>query len=196
MMPDHEAPSEIDFEEAYRTSPPWDVGHPQPAVVELAPAVTGPILDVGCGSGENALEFAKHGHEVVAVDSSGAAIRLAREKAADRGVDVEFVVADAHNLVTLGRRFATVVDSALFHVITARARYADELARVIEPDGTLVLLEISDAADIPYPKVSRSEIRSTFSPPDWIVETVSPSTFDTHLGTFPAWLAFVRRSGG
>jgi hypothetical protein len=54
------APSGFDpgfFDAAYRGTPPWEVGHPQPALVELAEAgaFTGRVLDVGCGTGEHAL---------------------------------------------------------------------------------------------------------------------------------------------
>ena len=193
LMPDPESTPEVDFDAAYRTIPPWEIGRPQPALIELAPSMVGPVLDVGCGTGENALELARHGHEVAGVDSSRDAIEQARAKAAARGVDVDFQVGDAHDLAALGRRFPTVLDSALLHVITERERYAEQLTHVIESGGRLVLLEISDAAAIPYPKISQSEIRRVFTAPVWEIEQLSTSRFETHLGTFPAWLGVVRR---
>lgn len=190
-MPESEIPH-VDFEEAYRTIPPWEIGRPQPAIAELAGSLVGPILDVGCGSGENAFELAAHGHHVVAVDSSPGAIDQARAKAAERKLDVEFLVADAHALTELGRRFRTVVDSGLLHVIGERQHYAAQLAGVTASGGRLVLLEISDAAQIPYPKISELAIREVIASPAWEIETLRESSFETHLGTFPAWLAIAR----
>lgn len=197
MEPSEPDPPAVDFEAAYREVPPWEIGRPQPAIASLvvAAAVVGPVLDVGCGTGENALELARSGLEVVAVDSSPAAIAVARSKAAERSLDVEFVVADAYDL-SLGRRFATVLDSALLHVIGDRRRYSERLASVMEPDGRLVLLEISDDAPIPYPKISEASIRDAFAPPLWEIDSVSKVHFDTLLGRFPAWLVLITRTAG
>ena len=63
---------------------PWDTGTPDPMLVELieARAITlGRALDVGCGSGTNAIYLAEHGFEVVGVDISPVAIENARAKA-------------------------------------------------------------------------------------------------------------------
>jgi len=38
-------------------TPPWDIGGPQPEVVRLE--IDGPLLDAGCGSGDNAIEIAR-----------------------------------------------------------------------------------------------------------------------------------------
>ena len=186
-------PPEVDFESAYRQLPPWEIGAAQPVIAQMAAegSLVGPVLDVGCGTGENALELARHGLEVVAVDFASRAIQLARAKATDRSLPVEFVVADAHQLEALGRRFPTVVDSALLHVIDDKPGYADQLAAVIQPDGRLILLEISDEADIPYPKISEAQIRTTFSPPRWLIQSLDTVTYQTHYGPFPAWLGMV-----
>ena len=95
------------FEEAYKGTPPWDIGRAQPAFERVADAglVTGPVLDAGCGTGENALFFAARGFEAVGVDAVEAAIAAARAKAAARGLTAEFLVHDALALGELGRRF-------------------------------------------------------------------------------------------
>jgi hypothetical protein len=51
------------FEEAYRSRPPWDIDGPQPQFARLLGAglIQGRVLDVGCGTGENALFFASQG---------------------------------------------------------------------------------------------------------------------------------------
>ena len=92
-------------------TPPWDIGGPQPEVVRLE--FDGPLLDAGCGSGDNAIEIARRGIEVVGVDVASTAIRQAQAKAA--GLPVTFVVADALQLHRLGRTFPSVLDCGLFH---------------------------------------------------------------------------------
>ncbi len=52
-MPD-ESPGKQRFQQAYASRAPWDIGRPQPAFVLAADRIDGSILDVGCGTGENA----------------------------------------------------------------------------------------------------------------------------------------------
>jgi SAM-dependent methyltransferase len=78
-------------------APPWDIGRPQPAIVlAAAGGFAGPVLDAGTGTGENALHVAMLGLPVLGVDLAEAALAIARAKADRRGVDAEFVAADAH----------------------------------------------------------------------------------------------------
>jgi SAM-dependent methyltransferase len=53
------------FQAAYEGKPSWDLGRPQPALVEVADQITGVVLDAGCGTGDNALFFAQRGQSVV-----------------------------------------------------------------------------------------------------------------------------------
>ena len=54
----------------------------------------GRALDVACGAGRNALRLAEAGHQVEAVDISSSAINMARAEAEDRGLEVNWTVAD------------------------------------------------------------------------------------------------------
>jgi len=84
------------------------------------------VLDAGCGTGENALHVASLGLSVLGFDVAETALAIARQKATDRGIEVEFATADAFHLERLGRRFQTVLDCGLFHNLrrqrTARIR--------------------------------------------------------------------------
>ncbi len=53
------------------------------------------ILDIGCGTGRHAIELATRGYRVTGLDLSEGQLRLAREKAANAGVDVDFQRRDA-----------------------------------------------------------------------------------------------------
>jgi len=68
-------------------------------------AFAGAVLDVGCGTGENALQIASLGLQVLGVDVAETALSIARAKAAARGLDAEFVVADVLHLDRLGQVF-------------------------------------------------------------------------------------------
>lgn len=71
---------------------------------------SGAVLDAGCGTGENALHVASLGLSVLGVDVAETALAIARQKADDRGPEVEFAAADAFQLERLWRRSATVLD--------------------------------------------------------------------------------------
>ena len=80
------------------------------------------------------------------VDVAETALAIAREKAHDRGIEVEFAAADAFQLDRLGRTFTTVLDCGLFHTFDAdeRTRYVASLASVTQHGGTLYVLCFSD----------------------------------------------------
>lgn len=181
---------------------PWDIGRPQPAVVELARAqeLTGPVLDAGCGTGENALYLAAQGLDVLGVDVAETAIKEARRKAAERGVEAGFQVADALQLGKLGRTFPTVLDCALFHTFDddERAPYADSVAAVTARAGTLYLLCFSDRqpGDWGPRRVTQEELRATFARErGWAVRSIAPARLETILDTdvVQAWFATIDR---
>jgi len=199
----HERLSGVPWDASYQEGPaPWDVGRPQPAVVRLAAegGFAGAVLDVGCGTGENALHLASLGLPVLGVDVAGTALAIARAKADDRGIEVEFAAADALQLQRLGRTFATVLDCGLFHTFDGdeRQRYAASLASVTEHTGTLYVLCFSDAGPDtgPHP-VSREELRAAFTPGDgWNVAAIEPDRVQTRYHDddgAPAWCATIER---
>lgn len=200
----HERQAGQPWDASYRGGPaPWDIGAPQPAIVRLADqgAFAGAVLDAGCGTGENALHVASVGLPVLGVDVAETAVSMAREKAAARGLDADFVVADALHLDRLGRVFDTVLDSALFHTFDGGERrdYVASLASATTPGGNLYVLCFSDAGPAetcgPHP-VSREELTAPFNGSgDWSVISVGPERLQTrfHAHGAPAWLAKITR---
>jgi len=181
---------------------PWDIGGPQPAVVRLASAggIAGTVLDAGCGTGENALFVASLGLSVLGVDVAETALAIAREKAAGRGVEVEFAAADALQLERLARKFRTVLDCGLFHTfddLDERRRYAASLASATEHGGTLYVLCFSDEGPDTGPHPIRQEkLRGVFKPSSgWNITSIEAERIETrmHLNGAPAWFATIKR---
>lgn len=193
------------WDQSYRHGrPPWDIGLPQPVFVRLADAgeMSAPALDCGCGTGEHALMLAARGIEAVGVDIAPTAIARARQKAAERGLTVDFAVGNVLDLRSLGRTFATVIDSGVFHTMSDedRPRYVASLARVVRPGGVLHLMCFSDREPDGYGprRVSQAELRAAFAQ-DWTVERIEAATFevrdDSPTPPARAWLARIVRAG-
>lgn len=176
-------------------TPPWEIGRPQSAVVELARAgkIKGRVLDLGCGTGENALLLAAEGCKVVGVDSARTAIAAAQRKAGARSLAVEFLVHDALSVSALAARFDVVLDSGFFHTLSdeQRVTYREELANVMSLGGSLFVLCMSDQEpDWGGPRrVREAELRDTFKAP-FFVESVAPSRYELvrEQGAAQAWL--------
>lgn len=189
------------FEEAYRQgTPPWDIGRPQPEVVRLAEEgeIVGDVLDVGCGTGENALYLAGRGHAVVGVDASPLAVERARAKAVARGLPAAFLAADALDLGRIRRRFETVLDCGLFHVLAPeeRRQYAHSLCEVLSPGGTLHVLCFSDE-EPPGPgphRITEADLGDAFRS-IFAMTGLRPGRFESlvHEGGAKAWVATLVR---
>jgi SAM-dependent methyltransferase len=167
-------PASIDLlNSAYRDTPPWDIGEPQPALLalldEYPPA--GPVLDVGCGTGELTIALARRGLTILGVDLAEAAIAQARAKATAAAPEVgrtaAFSVGDALHPTLLPGPFGAVVDSGSFRLFgpPERERFVQELAATLAPGGRYYLLGF--AFDSPMPNAPRQvredELRTLFA---------------------------------
>ncbi len=167
--------------------------------MEKAGEIKGSVLDVGCGTGENALFLAESGHEVWGIDSSPVAIRKARLKSKERGVRVKFLAHDALRLSDLNQRFNSAIDSGLFHVFDdgERSLFERSLALTILPGGTYFMMCFSDKEPSGWGgprRVTQREIRDSFRS-GWKVNYIKEARFETNLhGTGGmAWLSSITR---
>jgi cyclopropane fatty-acyl-phospholipid synthase-like methyltransferase len=191
------------FDEAYREgSPPWDIGRAQPALVRLVDAgrITGRVIDIGCGTGENALYFAGAGLEVVGVDGSPEAIRQARDKVRQCEVSIRFDIADVLDLHAYRQSFNTATDSGVFHVFgdDDRPRYAHSVRDVLRPGGSLFLMCFSELqpGDWGPRRVTQAELRETFND-GWHIDSIEAAHFAVRLDAasqIEAWLAVMTRA--
>ncbi len=188
------------FNAVYEGTPPWDIGHPQREFVQLEEAdeIKGSVLDVGCGTGENALYLASRGHEVWGVDFTPRAIEKARDKAVEHHLNVTFLVGDALQLGSLGRDFDTVIDSGLFHTLSDEERplFASSLADVLRRGGMYFMLCFSELEPGSYGprRVTQAEIRETFTH-GWHIKYIRSAYMESrrHLEGIHAWLASITK---
>jgi SAM-dependent methyltransferase len=191
-----------DFETSYQTStPPWDIGRPQSAFVRLLETgeIRGQVLDIGCGTGEHALMAAAAGLSASGIDAAPTAIRLAREKAVERGLEVRFDVADALDLSGFGTSFDSVLDCGLFHVFddNDRALFVASIGAVVVPGGRYFMLCFSDRqpGDWGPRRVGQDELRRSFAD-GWRVDDIEETVLEITISPegAQAWLAsFTRR---
>lgn len=161
------------FNFVYSDIPPWDIGGPQPAMSELIERYppAGPILDVGCGSGDLAIFMAQLGHQVIGIDFVETAIHRARQKASSLPPEtasyLDFQVANALKPSLLQRQFGSVVDSGFYHLFDPDecGQFVDELAQVLLPGGRYYLHAFAIEFSIPnLPRqVSAEEIQARFT---------------------------------
>ena len=177
------------FNEMYEGTPPWDIGRPQPMLVRLVEDGAlrgGPVLDVGCGTGENSLFLAAKGFDVTGVDSAPRAIAKAKRKARDRKLKASFLVHDAFALAALKKRFGSVIDSGLFHVFgnRERVRFRNQLYAVMRPGGTYFMMCMSEKEPAEWDgprRVTRPEVRAAFALPKFRVRSIAEVRFATNM---------------
>lgn len=121
---------------------PWDTGEPAPELVayfQILDKAPARALEIGCGTGTNAIWMAKQGSNVIATDVSQQAIATAREKAKKADVNgVQFVIEDIleKNAVPLGS-VDFVFDRGVYHVmdVNARSVFTQRVAEALADGG-------------------------------------------------------------
>jgi methyl halide transferase len=108
-----------DWEERYREgTTPWDSGIPSKELQRVLAEQgisAGRALELGCGTGTNAVYLAQQGFDVTAVDCAALALERAHEKAAAAGVTVNWIEADVQNFGADLEPFEFVFDRGCYH---------------------------------------------------------------------------------
>src|SRR6185503_7215607 len=180
---------------------PWDSGVPDPlltayvAAGRVAPART---LEVGAGTGTNAIWLAERGFDVLGIDVSPLAVEAARGKIAARTERCRFETRDFLTQPIDEGPFDFVFDRGCFHVFDEpdeQAAFAARVAAVLNPGGTwLSLLGSTEGPprEVGPPRRSARDIAAAIEPVLEIVELTAADFFD---GPAPAkaWVCLSRR---
>jgi SAM-dependent methyltransferase len=160
---------------------PWEdlAGHP-PFADKLLELVAreedgygppyGSALDLGTGSAVWGVHLAKRGWEVTGIDIVEKALRRARERVDEAGVEIRLVHGDAMALreAGVGSGFRLVLDTGTFHGLTDAQREAlgKEVSAVAAPDATVILDCFAPRRRGPLPRgASRAAVERAF--PGW-----------------------------
>jgi SAM-dependent methyltransferase len=125
---------------------PWDTGQPEPLLVEFVssggvrPAAA---LEIGAGTGTNAIWLAERGFDVLGVDVSPLAVERACAKMEGRALRCRFAALDFLAALPDGGPFQFAFDRGCFHVFDEpeeRQRFAGQVAAALSPGGVWLSL--------------------------------------------------------
>ena len=189
------------FRQAYEQgSAPWDIGKPDFNLINTVTAL--PItpckaLEIGCGTGDNAIWLSQRGFTVVGVDSSELAIEKARDKAVRTNASCTFAVLDILNEHVHGAPFGFAFDRGCFHTMDSaeqRQSFAEQVRGHLGEYGLwLSLIGNADERRLTGgpPKLTARDIVSVVEPYFEILSLVS-SHFEAHLPA-RAWVCLMRK---
>lgn len=115
----------------------------------IAGESAGPVLELGAGTGRVALELAREGHSVTALDVSPVLLEELARRACEQGLEVETILADARTLRVAHRYAAIVAPMQFVHLLGGKAGRATALAAAavhLDPAGVVAAAVLGDDA--------------------------------------------------
>jgi SAM-dependent methyltransferase len=161
---------------------PWEEADPVAPLIDLIEgrhALTpGRALDIGCGSGKDAVYCARNGWRVTAVDDVPLALARGRARAAAAGVDVRFERVDISRTDAgqVGDGYGLLLDLGCLHNLNAARREAAGrlLTHVALPGATLLMLAFAPGGPKPGPVgIDEADVKAMF--PAWDVVLSAPA---------------------
>jgi len=158
---------------------PWDTGLPEPLLVEFVTSsgvAPGRALEIGAGTGTNAIWLAERGFDVLGVDVSPLAVERARAKMNGRELSCRFDALDFLAAPPPHGPFQFVFDRGCFHVFDEqdeRQRFAAQVAAALSPGGLWLSLIGSTEGplrEVGPPRRSAREVILAIEPALEIVE--------------------------
>jgi len=126
----------------YLGNPPWDTGISPPELMQfIENHPPGNALDLGCGTGTNVITLVQNGWQATGVDFVGRAIKEARRKASQAGVEARFMVEDVTRLDGVDGPFDLILDMGCFHNLEGDSiqAYCANLARLLADGGAYLM---------------------------------------------------------
>ena len=152
------------FNLAYLSKPIWDTGISPPELMNfIENHRPGRALDLGCGTGTNSITLAKNAWQVTGIDFSKRAIQLAKKKAKQNDVQVDFYLEDVTRLKKVSGKFDLILDIGCFHSLpdSKRSIYIENIEQYLIHGGTfLIYMFINTNPDANGPGVDEQEIQS------------------------------------
>jgi len=111
-----------------------------PEIADFAAHAGDRMLEVGCGIGTDALQFARAGARVTGVDASQKSLEMARQRFELNGLQAEFLQADAERLPFENGTFDFVYSHGVLHHTPAPERAVAEILRVLRPGGSALVM--------------------------------------------------------
>lgn len=190
------------WSETYRTGDHcvWDHASPSTELIGYILGARLPagarVLDLGCGTGADAIFLAKQNFEAHGVDFSKEALRLAEQRAGELDVSVDWRECSALNTPFDDGYFDLITDRGCFHHIAGplRREYAREIARILRPGGVLFLRGCRASDDGPFVPVDHNSILENFDQQLFDVGPDTPFFYAVDTGGIPATaVSIVRR---
>ncbi len=132
----------VEYHLWYYRRPPWDTGVTPPELEEfIRRHPPGRALDLGCGSGTNLVRLAQAGWQVTGVDFAWRAVRLARKRLEQAGIQAEVLLGDVADLNGVRGLYDLILDIGCYHSLSRerRSAYQQNLARLLAQGGTVLL---------------------------------------------------------
>lgn len=112
----------------------------------------GRLLDIGCGTGNYALEMARNGFSVEGIDFSSGMLKKAREKALAEGLGISFLKADFNKTLPFrSSPFDGAICAATLQCVDDPLHFLREISRIIVPRGLIFIASVSKSLKSPIP---------------------------------------------
>jgi 2-polyprenyl-6-hydroxyphenyl methylase/3-demethylubiquinone-9 3-methyltransferase len=97
------------------------------------------IADIGCGTGVMSMMWAQEGHDVHGLDVNEALLAIARQRADEAGLKIEFCLGSATNLPWANESMDICISPELLEHVVAWKACLKEFARILKPNGVLFI---------------------------------------------------------
>ncbi|MBN2022644.1 MAG: class I SAM-dependent methyltransferase [Pirellulales bacterium] len=156
-----------DWDLIYREGcPPWEIGQPKAELIRVLDEghiKQGTALELGCGTGADAVYLSQRGFDVTAIESSPTALERARRRGQQEDAQVHFVLDDVFTFAETSEPFDLIYDAGFYHYIrrVKLQPFLEMLWRLTKPGSYYLALagNADERTEQGPPRVSERELR-------------------------------------